>query len=123
MRFAAVGGIATLFQYLLLIALTQLAGADPVHASAIGFCSSALLNYYLNHRLTFRSRKPHWQALPRFSLVALSGLTLNSLLMAVFIRYFGIQYLIAQLVTTSLVLIWNFYLNRRWSFGVQDVSS
>ncbi|MBN2885132.1 MAG: GtrA family protein [Chromatiaceae bacterium] len=115
LRFGLVGALATALHYVLLIALVQLAGWSALAASSLGFSLSALLNYALNRRFTFRSRRAHGEALPRFALVAASGLALNALLLAALIEV-GAHYLIAQVLATALVLLWNFSLNHRWSF-------
>ena len=57
-KFLLVGGFATALQYAVLAVLVQTAGIDPVLASSIGYLVSALANYELNYRLTFRSRRP-----------------------------------------------------------------
>lgn len=117
LRFAVAGAIGTLLQYLVLIVLVQLLNAEPVPASALGYALSALVNYWLNHRYTFRSRKRHRDVFGKFLLVSLSGLGLNTLLMWIGITFMGLHYLLSQILTTALVLIWNFSVNALWSFA------
>src|SRR5574337_315927 len=81
MHFAAVGLVGTGAHYLLLVALVEGLGADPVLGSVAGFCLGALVNYVMSHRFVFRSDRAHQEALPRFFAVALSGLAWNTLLM------------------------------------------
>ncbi|MGR9108871.1 MAG: GtrA family protein [Gammaproteobacteria bacterium] len=116
LRFATVGGIATAVHYLILITLVQGLGANPVWASGIGFVIGATFNYVLNYRFTFRSNAKHRHAVVKFLLVAGLGLVLNSLAMLVFIVHLGLFYLLAQVLATSLVLLWNFLGNRLWVF-------
>ena len=113
--FAAVGAVGTGVQYFVLIALVA-AGTNPVAASTVGFLISAVANYLVNYRLTFRSTLPHSSVAPRFAVIAASALLLNALLMWIQIHRFGLQYLVAQVVTTGLVLIWNFIFSRLWTF-------
>lgn len=115
LTFAAVGAVGTGVQYVVLIALVA-AGVNPVAASTVGFLISAVANYLLNYRLTFRSTVPHRRVAPRFAAIAGSALLLNALLMWIQVERFGLQYLVAQLVTTGLVLIWNFIFSRLWTF-------
>ena len=114
-RFAMVGGIATLIQYAVLLALVQLAGLNPVWASAIGYALSAVLNYLMNYRYTFRSQAHHGRAALKFVTIAGLGLLLNSLVMAGLIRA-DAHYLAAQVVATAVVLLWNFFGARYWTF-------
>ena len=116
LRFATVGGIATLIQYLILIALVQGVNMHAVWASSIGFVVSAICNYLLNYRFTFRSNARHRQAMVKFFLVAGVGLVLNGLIMLVATEYLHVYYLLAQILATGLVLLWNFTGNRLWTF-------
>lgn len=114
--FAAVGAIGTAAHYALLVALVELAGVDPVAASVAGFLCGGLINYSLARRLVFRSRRPHREALPRFLAVAGSGLAINTVLMALFTHLTPLPYLLAQAVTTGLLLLWHYALNALWTF-------
>jgi putative flippase GtrA len=77
---------------------------------------SALLNYYLNHRLTFRSKELHRAALPRFAAIAAVGLGINALLLWVLSERGRFPYLAAQVLATAVVLVWNFGANKKWTF-------
>lgn len=115
LRFALVGGFATGIQYLLLIILVHLAGAEPVTASAVGFVVSAFANYIINYHFTFASNQRHIAALSKFSVLASIGLFLNSAMMSGLIRL-GLHYLPAQVMATVVVLLWNFVGNSLWTF-------
>jgi putative flippase GtrA len=115
-RFAVVGGAATAFQYVVLIACVRELSLAPVVASAIGFALSSILNYYLNYRLTFRSSRAHVAAMPRFLLIASIGLAANSVAMWALTKSAHLGYLQSQLIATTLVLLWNYTANRKWTF-------
>lgn len=115
-RFLVVGALATALQYAMLFALVQAAGWNAVAASTFGFATSLWLNYALNRRFTFRSDRPHARALPRFLVIALGGLLLTAAGMQIAVGLFGLNYLVSQLIVTGVVTIWNFVLNRCWSF-------
>ena len=116
LRFATVGGIATAIHYLILVALVQGVNMNAVWASTIGFIISAVCNYLLNYRFTFRSNVEHRRAVIKFFVVAGVGLMLNSLTMLITTEYMGLHYLLAQVLATGLVLLWNFTGNRLWTF-------
>ena len=116
LRFATVGGIATAIHYLILIALVHGANMNAVWASSTGFVVSAVFNYLLNYRFTFQSSVEHRGAIIKFFIVASVGLALNSIVMQISTEYAGMHYLIAQLLATGLVLLWNFSGNRLWTF-------
>ena len=114
--FAGVGVVGTLAQYLVLIILVRVFAFDAVTGSSLGCIVGAIVNYLLNYKLTFRSTKPHTRAVPMFMTVAVVGLIINANLMYLFTSHFGLYYLIAQVITTGVVLGWNFLANRLWTF-------
>lgn len=116
-RFLGVGAFATGLQYALLVLGCEVLAVDPVAASAVGFVVSAVANYWLNYHFSFRSSRRHRSAAGRFALVAGAGLALNTLLMQTLAEHLGLQYLLAQVLTTAVVLIWNFFANALWSFA------
>src|ERR1700691_4409977 len=116
-RFLVVGGTTTAVQYIVLVACVRALSLAPVVASAIGFALSSVLNYYLNYRLTFRSSRAHVSALPRFLLIAGIGLIANSVAMWLLTKSAHLGYLLSQVLTTALVLIWNYTANRKWTFS------
>ncbi len=70
--FGAVGIVGTSAHYLSLITFVEVAGLDPVAVTSIGFVVGATVNYLLNHRYTFQSMKSHFDASPKFFLVAIT---------------------------------------------------
>ena len=113
-RFAVVGGVATAFQYALLVLLIELAAVSEIPASAVSFSLSALLNYLLNYYLTFSSGVRHRQALPRFVVVAAVGLSINTLCFSLAITL--LPYLLAQVVATLVTLVSNFLFHQYWVY-------
>lgn len=116
-RFAAVGAVGTGAHYLLLVMLVEAGGVNEVAASTAGATLGALVNYVLNRHYTFRSTRRHVEALPRFLAIAGLGLVINFGLMLVMIEGLRIHYLVAQVVATALVLLWNFAGNRLITFS------
>lgn len=118
-RFAGVGLMSSVGHYGLLISLVQLAHISAVPASAAGAFLGACINYSLNYRFTFRSTKQHKESICKFVVVAAAGLVLNTLFMWVGVDLLGAHYLLCQIVTTGLVMIWSFFGNRLWTFQEQ----
>lgn len=115
-RFLMVGGLATALHYVILIGLVQWGGLGATLSSSLGFAVSALVNYLLNRRFTFKSDASHAAALPRFATIALTGLVLNAAVMASLVQL-HVPYLLAQAVATATTVLWNYALNRRWTFS------
>jgi 4-amino-4-deoxy-L-arabinose transferase-like glycosyltransferase len=117
--FSLVGVIGTLVHYSILYALVESYGFNPVWASGWGALAGLIINYVLNYSLTFKSQQSHVQTFPKFALIASFGLCLNMALMALLTHH--LYYLYAQVVTTGVVLIWNFFANSFWTFEM-DIS-
>jgi putative flippase GtrA len=115
-RFLIAGCSSAVGHYGVLIGLIEGAIAGPVAASVAGATVGAVINYLVNHRFTFRSTARHIQSVPRFGVVAGTGLLLNALLMWIGTALLGAHYLLAQVITTGVVFFWSFAANRLWTF-------
>lgn len=118
--FTAIGGIGTAGQYVTLIALVEGSVLSAVPASIAGFVVGAVINYFLNYRFTFNSTKSHKEAMSKFFIVALIGALINTALMYVGINLLHVYYLLAQIVATGIVLLWNFTANKLWTFKLES---
>lgn len=119
--FAGVGAIGTIGHYTTLIVLVQFWAVDPVFASSFGFVIGAMINYILNYEFTFRSKKRHKEALTKFLIVAIIGAGINGSIMYLGVENTNINYLIVQIVATCVVLLWNFVVNKLWTFAHHGV--
>lgn len=115
-RYLLAGGSAAVVHYLVLMLLVEWFSIMPVLASSAGFLLGAGLNYFLNHRHTFQSDATHRVAGLRFIWLVSLSLMLNALLMALGTLWWLLPYWQAQLITTALILVWNFLLSRYWVF-------
>ena len=121
-KFTGVGAIGTLAHYITLVCLVQLVTSlNVVLASSVGALIGAIVNYFLNYHFTFESNKSHTEALSKFVTIASMGFVLNGLLMALLAQKLFIHYLLAQIITTGIVLIWNFLGNHFWTFRETNV--
>jgi putative flippase GtrA len=114
--FVTVGVIATGAHYALLIGLVEIFGVSAVPAALAGFCAGGTVSYLLNRRHVFRSNAPHEKAVTRFAIVAIVGFGLTYLFMSFLVQKAHIPYLAAQLVTTGIVMLWNFVAHKMWTF-------
>jgi putative flippase GtrA len=121
-RFLAVGATATGVHYCALIGGVEVLHINPTMSSSAGFTIGAIANYLLNHRYTFESSAPHLRAASRFLVIAILGLGLNAALMWLFTQRAAWQYLVAQVIATGCVLLWNFWGNAFWSFATPAVA-
>ena len=110
------GGIATASHYAVMIVAAELLSVPPIPASAIGFTAGAAIKYWLNYSVAFRSRARHHHAMARYVLALAAMLGLNTLLFGLFERGLGVQYLLAQAITTILLVPPGYLLYREWVF-------
>ena len=115
--FALVGVVGTAAHYLLLYQLVESYAVLPVTASGCGAIAGLIVNYLLNYILTFKSQQSHLRAFPKFAVIAGIGFSLNMVFMTLLTPLF--YYLYAQIMTTLLVLVWNFLGNSLWTFRIK----
>src|SRR5690349_20617991 len=116
LAYGAAGLAGTLAHYAVLIILVQMYHAEPVAGSTFGAVVGAAINYWLNHRFTFRSSAPHDKAFIRFLLVAIAGMTANAAVLFLAIHLAGMHYIPGQLAATGIAFLGTYELNRRWTF-------
>lgn len=122
-RFVIVGLFATGLQYAILICSVEALDLPAPIGSGLGFAVSAIANYALNYRFTFRSTRAHSAAVWRFVVIAAVGLLLNYALMLLFAEHWHVPYLLAQILVTGITLIWNFCGNGFWTFRASRLAA
>lgn len=109
--------------------------AGLVAANTISFSAAVISNFSLNRYWTYpesRSKRKRVQ-LPQFTLVSVLGWLINSAILALLHTPFdrllanfkGIPvtvngYIPAKIVATVVVLFWNFFINRYWTYSNVD---
>ncbi len=123
LRYAVVGALGTFVDMGTLALLTEMSGIDPQTSSLFpffvtcAFVAAVVNNYILNRLWTFKSNDKNVAAqFFRFLLVSIGGFIFTLALMWMMVSGLEIQYLIAKALTSLMVLIWNFALNKLWAF-------
>lgn len=124
-KFGVVGVLATLVDFVIMIALHEWLGMNPIIASAISFTVSAIFNYLASMRYVFTHRedlsKTHEFIV--FFVLSVVGLLLNSCIMwagelsftALGVAYAnGPYYVGVKVVATGVVMVWNFVSRKVW---------
>ncbi|MDA3901999.1 MAG: GtrA family protein [Desulfuromusa sp.] len=114
--------LGTVLHYFVLFILVNIFSLQIVFASTCGAIAGAVVIYFLNYFLVFKSVRRHREALVRFLLVAVFGIFLNGIVLNFLESTLVWHYLALQLITTIIVFISNFILNRSWTFSVGRVS-
>lgn len=122
MRFAFVGLFGTGVQYICLWIGVEFLHTQAALASAVGYALGTVLNYWLNYFFTFKSSKSHTEAAAKYYAVVGVGWCINGVLMTLFVNHLNWYYWPAQILTTSIGLVWNFGGSRFWAFRHKEVA-
>lgn len=111
-RYLFVGGLAFVVDYGLLFVLTEYAGLHYLASATIAFIAGLTVNYFLSTSWIFRSGaviKNKVGEFVVFALIGVMGLVLTNVLLFLFTDVCGIHYMVSKLITTALVMLWNFF--------------
>jgi putative flippase GtrA len=114
LRYAAVGAGAALLQLALLAVFVEVFHIAALLASTAALSISVLVNYRLQHLLTFRSKSAHLIAGPRFIGLTLGTLVANAGLFSLISLV--LPYLLSQIITTLTIFPINYFLNKTFTF-------
>lgn len=123
-RFLAVGGVGTILDFSLLT-LLKLAGLPTLFANSLSFTAGLLNNFTWNRLWTFNDGvQTDWRRqFAQFTLISLFGLALNNLIVLSLENVLGNilgqpewGYLPAKVIATGVVVFWNYFANRMWTF-------
>jgi putative flippase GtrA len=120
-RHAMTSLMATGVDYLTMIVLVSMAGVKPVPATAIAATAGAITSFTFNRHFTYQAtdvaaRRQVW----RFLLVSGSSLALNTVGEYLLHDRVGLQYILARVVTSTIVSGgWNYPMLRFFVFSGQ----
>lgn len=110
-KYLLAGGMAFVVDFATLFFCRDLLGLHYLLAAALGFIVGLVAVYVASNKWVFDRRRMKEKKTLEFSIFALIGvigLGWTMLFMWVFVDLLSIHYLLAKLVTTGLVLVWNF---------------
>jgi|SRR5208283_2884964 len=116
-KYAAVGAIGTALDVGSLYVFVDWLHIPVLIAAAFSFILAVINNFVLNKFWTFQNtdRNVRRQFI-KFSIVSIIGLALTEICMSIFVYLLGIWYIVAKLITSGIVLTWNFLANKNWTF-------
>jgi putative flippase GtrA len=127
LKFMVVGTVGFVVDFGTLNLLVLLAGFPVLVANTISFSLAVISNYTWNRFWTYPDSrsKPVRSQLVQFVVVNVAGLGINTLVLAtltpLFTRMIGeLGYNIAKAIATVIVLFWNFFVNRYWTYSDVD---
>ena len=119
LRFLVSGGIATAVHWATLWGLIHLQ-VEAVLASSIGAFVGAVVNYFLQYFFTFKTKRRHKRAILAYiPAVSISWLLNLGLFYSLYGGLFS-EPLVAQVVTTSIIMLVNFLLYKKVVFRAKS---
>lgn len=121
-KFGSVGAVATMTHVMAFIAWIEIAGIPPLWANVAAFCMAVTVGFVGHFFWTFRDNGvggigPWNAALPRFVVVSLIGLGLNSVSIYLIVNVLSLPYWYAVIVMVTAVPICMFALSKSWAFS------
>lgn len=119
LRYGFVGGCAAVVDFALFATLSLGAGVPWFFAATVSLLVATAVNYFLSIRIVFESgarfsRRTEWAAVLG---VSACGLVLNQAILWVFIENAGTNILVAKVIATGCVFIWNYGIRRYFVFA------
>ncbi|MDH5338506.1 MAG: GtrA family protein [Rubrivivax sp.] len=115
--FIAVGCLAALVHWSVVVALVDLGGWRPLVANVAGWAVAFTVSFAGHHRLTFRDvGAPVLAAGSRFVLVSFGGFCINEATYAALLGWTGLRYDAVLAVVLVLVAGITYLLSRHWVF-------
>jgi putative flippase GtrA len=116
-QFGIVGGLMVILNVVILYLLTSVLGIYYIISAILSYLVLTGLSFFLNENLTFNSITHHahkkmWHRLVSYYLVALSGMTLNIIILFLLTEYGNVFYLYSSIIASFSVFLWNFSLNK-----------
>lgn len=109
LKFGLVGGTAFVIDYVLLYFCTEFLHIHYLISSIISFTVSVIFNYILSIKWIFDvKKKQDVKDFVIFIILSVIGLGINSLIMYVMVEKFGVYYMFSKIVSTAVVMVYNF---------------
>ncbi len=117
LRYLLAGGTAFLVLMLVLISLVELFGVNEVMATALALACATPVNYSLQKRFVFRSHAPVGKSFIIYCVVTIVTMIMNVQFFYFILKYTDLHYTLAQILTTAIIVIINYFVNRHLTFS------
>ena len=109
-RYCLSGGVAFAVDFGIMILLREVAHLPEVVSGTISFGIGLIITYLLSILWIFDKRrmKRQWLEFLTFAIIGAIGLMLTYYLMSFFINRYATHYMVAKILTTIIVTLWNF---------------
>ncbi len=117
LKYCIGGGLAFFVDIVGLYVFTEFFGFWYILSATLSFILAAIFNYLYQRFITFKSQdKNYTKQFILFVVIALVGLLINNSILYILVESFGIWYMFAKAFAAAIVLIWNFWANKKFTF-------
>lgn len=109
-KFGIVGGISTVLDFVLIYIFKEFLHIPVIISNTLSFCIATIYNYIASVKWVFdvNKDKDKKKTFITFVIFSVIGLLLNDLIMWFTIELFNIYYILAKVIATLFVMIFNF---------------
>lgn len=109
-KFVIAGVITTLIDWAIYFALCHFLAMDPLVAQLFSFTASTAVSYYINTLWVFDTtkNKTRRRLVAEFFFFSFCGLVITEIMLFVMIDKMGVNYMIAKVIATAVVMVFNF---------------
>ncbi|MBX9138118.1 GtrA family protein [Clostridium sp. K12(2020)] len=115
-KFGLVGVLNTLINWII-FAVLNFVGVYYIIANVIAYVIATINSYIWNSRWVFKYKgEDKKETTTKFILLNLAGLALNTMILYLLVDLIGLNKLIALVITTVIVMVINYIVNKIWVF-------
>jgi len=115
-KYGIIGFTSFLIDFVVTYYLKENLKLNQMLANTVGFCTGACYNFLFNKFWSFRSNNNIFREFVVFSMIALVGLGLNSLVILFFNGVLEVNFYVCKVIAVVAVFFWNFSMNSRFNF-------
>ena len=118
-RYLFVGGFAFLVDFSLLYFFSDICGIYYLISAILSFVISLMVNYVLSTHWVFNKSQMDNKVMEFnvFALIGIVGLIFTEILLYFFTDICGLYYMLSKIITTAIVMFWNFIARRVMFYG------
>lgn len=113
-----VGTGATFVEWIFFYGLNQILEVNYFLATTIAFLFSTFANWLLGKLLLFHKNLGTLQELFKVYLTSMAGLAMNLLIMWIAIDFMSADEMLAKIIATGIVFIWNFVVRKYFIYKI-----
>lgn len=118
-KYCIVGATGTFIDLAALYIFVEYLEFPVLLGATFSFLLAVINNFLLNKLWTFKNKSPNYRKLfIKFLTVALVGLGLTLSSMHLLVNILGLWYMLAKMLSSGIVLTWNFLGNKLWTFKI-----